>query len=198
MKLRNFIEKYFLIDDARTGKIVPFIFRQVQNKYYETLLADYDETKNFTGLREIVLKARKEGVTSFVLALFCADIILNPNPVRYLEISYKDDATSQHFRRAKQFILSYFKQKTNIDDERKLEKMIFKSLNEGSEFVLAHNGASFYCGTASTRTGERGGTVQGVLFSEAAFYPDTGIINASEIIEIITQHGSCWDWNDIS
>ncbi len=43
--------------------------------------------------------------------------------------------------------------------------------------------ASFYVGTASARTGERGGTTQGVLFSEPAHYPDTDIIKAREIIE---------------
>jgi len=182
LKFKNFIEDNFLIDNEKTSELVPFHFRLVQQKYYEQLLADYDETKNFTGLREIILKARKEGFTSLILALFCADIIFNKNPVRYLEISYKDDATKQHFRRAKNFILSCY-EKNPQKWNRHLENKIFKSINEGSEFVLRQNGASFYVGTASARTGERGGTVQGVLFSESAFYPDTGIITAKEIIE---------------
>ena len=183
MKFQKFIEKYFLIDDPKTGALVPFSFRPVQAKYYEMLCNDYSEEENFNGARELILKARKEGFTSLILALFCADLIYNENPIRYLEISYKDDATKQHFRRAKTFILSYFRNKLQIDDNSKLEKQVFKSISEGSEFVLAHNGASFYVGTASTRTGERGGTTQGILFSEAAFYPSTGIINADEIIE---------------
>lgn len=183
MKLRGLIEKYFLIDDAETGQLVPFIFRPVQARYYEDLCKDYSEEENFNGLREMILKARKEGFTSLILGLFAATMILSKHPIRFLEISYKDDATKQHFRRIKTFILSYYKKKTGIEDERRLEKQIFKSVNEGSEFVLAKNGASFYVGTASVRTGERGGTVQGCLFSEIAHYPDTGILNASEILE---------------
>lgn len=183
MKFRDFIEDNFLIDDAETGQLVPFKFRPVQARYYEALCKDYSEAKNFKGLREMILKARKEGFTSLILGIFAADIIYNDNPPRYLELSYKDDATKQHFRRIKTFILSYFRKKTGIEDEQKLEKLVFRSINEGSEFVLAHTGASFYVGTASVRTGERGGTVQGVLFSECAHYPDTGILRASEIIE---------------
>lgn len=191
MRIRAFIEEYFWIDDAETAKLVPFKFRKPQEKYYALLCADYLERNEFRGAREIILKARKEGFTSMVLAIFCAVLLLSKDPIRFLEISYKDDATKQHFRRAKIYILSYYAKKFNIDPslvvtgdvQKNLEKIVFKTLNEGSEMVLAHNGASFYVGTASTRTGERGGTVQGVLFTEAAFYPNTGILRADEIIE---------------
>lgn len=183
MKYREFIEAYFDIDDPETGQMVPFRFRPVQSRYYEMLCQEYGEDTSFRGLREIILKARKEGFTSLVLALFCADMLMNRHPVRYLEISYKDDATRQHFRRAEGYILSYFAKKTGVTDRKQLRRMVFDTYNDGHEVVLAHNGASFYVGTASTRTGERGGTVQGLLFTEAAHYPDTGIISASEIIE---------------
>jgi hypothetical protein len=191
MRIRAFIEEYFWIDDAETAKLVPFRFRKPQEKYYALLAEEYLESTNFRGLREIILKARKEGFTSLVLAIFCALLLISKDPIRFLEISYKDDATKQHFRRAKVYILSYYAKKFGInpadvvksDVEKYLEKIVFKSINEGSEMVLALNGASFYVGTASTRTGERGGTVQGVLFTEAAFYPNTGILRADEIIE---------------
>jgi len=181
-QIKRFIEENFLIDDPETAEFVPFKFRPIQDKYYCQLLKDYEESNNFDNLREIILKARKEGFTSLVLAIFCAIIILSPNAVRYLEISYKDDATKQHFRRAKNFILSAFQRDPSKWD-RDLDRKIFDSVSDGQEFVLKTNKASFYCGTASARTAERGGTVQGVLFSEPAHYPNTGIINASEIIE---------------
>lgn len=191
MKIKEFIEEYFWIDDAETAQLVPFKFRKPQEKYYALLCSDYLQKNNFRGAREIILKARKEGFTSLILAIFCALMLMSKDPVRYLEISYKDDATKQHFRRAKVYILSYFAKHLGIDPrdvvksdvQKYLEKNIFKSISEGSELVLGHNGASFYVGTASTRTGERGGTVQGVLFTEAAFYPNTGILRADEIIE---------------
>lgn len=189
MQIRKFIETYFDIDDPeKNGRLVPFQFRKPQIKFYNLLCETYSEDLNFEGAREIILKARKEGFTSLVLAIFAAIIILSDDPVRFLEISYKDDATKQHFRRIKTYIVSYYRKKLKapdggtLDDET-IEKLIFKTINEGSEFVMRHNGASFYVGTASTRTGERGGTVQGVLFTEAAQYPNTGILRAEEIIE---------------
>lgn len=187
MKYRDFIEDNFLIDDMDTGAMIPFKFRDVQNKYYDTLCQTYNEGAHFSGLRELILKARKEGFTSLILALFCADIILNPNGVRYLEISYKDDATSQHYRRAKGYIMSFYRKVAmrtgKYTNDKALEKQIFSSINDGHEFIMAHNGASFYVGTASVKTGERGSNVHGVLFTEMAFYPNTDIIKASEIIE---------------
>ena len=182
MQFKRFIEDNFLIDDKDTGALVPFKFRRIQERYYKVLCNDYSEADNFKGLREIDLKARKEGFTSMWLGIFCADMCWNPNPVRYLEISYKDDATSQHFTRAKKFVLSFF-EKDLAKWNKDLDRLIFSKITDGTEFILRHNGASFYVGTASTKTGERGGTVQGVLFTEAAHFPDTGLIKASEIIE---------------
>ena len=192
MKIRDLIQDNFLIDHPETSALVPFIFRDVQNRYYNILCKDYSEENSFEGARELDLKARKEGFTSLWLGIFEAISILSFNSVRFLEISYKDDATLQHYRRAKNFITSYFAKKevgNNLEDIKKLIfdkqflKKIFYSDNEGQEFVLGHNGASFYVGTASTKTGERGGTVKGVLFTESAHFPDSGIISANEIIE---------------
>lgn len=187
MKIRQIVEENFLIDDAVTGALVPFILRPVQDKYYGLLNTDYGEANNFTGAREIILKARKEGFTSLILAIFAAISVITKDPVRYLEISYKDDATLQHFRRFRAYILSFYAKQAGYPKEavtdEKFMRQIFSSYQEGKELVLRENGASFYVGTANTKTGERGGTVQGVLFTEDAHFPDTGIINASEIVE---------------
>lgn len=193
MKIKSFIEDNFLIDHQESSALVPFIFRPVQAKYYDTLCQEYSEENNFEGVREIDLKARKEGFTSLWLGIFEAISIMSYDPVRFLEISYKDDATLQHYRRAKTYVASYFAKKEvgdNMSDIKKLIldrqflRKIFYSDSEGEEFVLAHNGASFYVGTASSKTGERGGTVKGILFTESAHFPDSGgKITAAEIIE---------------
>lgn len=193
MKIKSFIEDNFLIDHHESGALVPFKFRDVQSNYYRILCEDYLEENNFEGAREINLKARKEGFTSFWLGIFEAISILSDDPVRFLEISYKDDATLQHYRRAQMYVLSYFARKevgNDVSDIKKIvydksfRRKVFFSDNEGEEFVLAHNGASFYVGTASARTGERGGTVKGVLFTESAHFPDSGgKTSAAEIIE---------------
>lgn len=187
MKIRQIIEDNFLVDDAVTGALVPFNFRPVQVAYYDMLNKDYGEKTIFNGAREIILKARKEGFTSLILAIFAAVCVINTDPVRYLEISYKDDATLQHFRRFRTYVLSFYAKQAGLPQEvindPKFQRNIFASYKEGTEMVLRENGASFYVGTANTKTGERGGTVQGVLFTEDAHFPDTDIITASEIVE---------------
>jgi len=184
--IRRFIETNFLIDDV-SGKFVRFEFNPVQDKYWRELVHAYGESLD--GVREEVLKARREGFTSLILGIFAALDIETRNATRTLEISYKDDATKQHFRRYKNFILSCFQSNTAKWD-KSLEIKLFKSQSEGSELVLAHNQASFYVGTANVRTGERGGTVQRLLFTEHAHYPDTGILSAGEVIDATSQQVS--------
>lgn len=184
MKYRAFIEDNFLIDDAKTGELVPFKFNAVQNKYYDELVAEYDIEKKGLAvpLREDILKARREGFSSLVLALFAADDILSDNPTITQVISYKDDATKIFRQRYKNFVYSFYSKQSGVPIRQIKDRDIF-STYEGGEYTLKHNGAKFVCGTASARTGERGGVVQKLLFSEAAFYPDTENMTAKEIIE---------------
>lgn len=189
---RQFIQDYFLIDDQNTGKLVPFTFRPIQNAYYDTLCKEYDIERRGVGvpIREDILKARKAGFTSLILGLFAADDILNENPTEGELISYKDDATKQFRKRYRTFILSYFAREAGIeigevqagaDALEKFAPAVFE-IDKSGEYKLRHNGARFYCGTASARTGERGGTLHKLLFSEHAHYPDTSNMSAREIV----------------
>lgn len=172
------IEKFFLIDDAKTGKLVPFKLRKVQLRYFRMLLKDYPDDRD--PIREIILKARKEGFTSLILAIFAAACILSDDPIRLMEISYKADSTRQHFNRFCVYIESFCAYH-GIDYKK------FVSTTDNNEVVFNHNRATFFVGTASARTGERGGTVHGILFSEAAHYPDTENMAAAEIVEASSQ-----------
>ena len=192
MKYRDFIQKRFLIDEPKSGQLVRFLFREVQNRYYDELVRDYDiENKGLTNpVREIILKARKEGFTSLVLALFAVDDLMSDNPTETLVISYKDDATQTFRKRYRNYILSYgaYKLGYSVEQIQKepqiLDQVAKQMLSvDSTEFELRHNKAHFYCGTASARVGGRGGTVQKLLFSEAAFYPDKKEMRAKEIIE---------------
>jgi len=181
-RIRDFIQDTMLIDDPVSGKMVPFHFRKPQNKYYDELVNDYGSEWWFNDVDEIDVKARKMGFTSMWLAVFASVMLLYKEPRRFLEISYKIDATKQHFRRMRGFLLSPLFKNTKLWND-KLFGVYFDVHTEGSEMVLKENKASFYCGTATSRTGERGGTVYGLLLSEAAHYPDTTIVTANEIIE---------------
>lgn len=192
MKYHQFIEENFCIDEPKSGQLVPFLLRQVQNRYYDELVRDYDiEKKGLTvAIREDILKARREGFSSLILALFAVDDLMSDNPTETLVISYKDDATATFRKRYRNFILSYGAKKLGHSVEQiqqnpsvldQVAKTMFSV--DSTEYELKHNKAHFYCGTASARVGGRGGTVQKLLFSEAAFYPDKKELRAKEIIE---------------
>ncbi len=192
MKYRKFIETYFLIDEPKSGKLVPFVFNKVQAKYYQDLCDKYGiEVNGLTmPIRDIILKARREGFSSFVLALFAADDILQENPTESLVISYRDDATETFRKRYRLYILSYFARKRGYTIEQiQKEPSIFDAVakmdltTDASDIEMRHNRAHFYCGTASARTGGRGGVLQKLLFSEEAHYPDTEKMTAKEIVD---------------
>lgn len=182
MKYRQFIEDKFLIDDPKTGQLVPFRFREVQAKHYQQLCDVYDiENKGIgTPVRDMIVKARKQGFSSLILALFAADDILQENPTTSQVISYKDDATKVFRIRYMNYVMSWAKQDLGRA-EIKLKDVFSQA--EGGNYTLKHNDARFLCGTASARTAERGSTVHKLLFSEAAHYPDTDVMTAREIIE---------------
>src|SRR3990167_2712555 len=119
MRYRSYIEDHFLIDEPKSGKLVPFKFRPVQEKYYNELVRDYDiEKKGLTvPVREIILKARREGFSSLVLALFAADDLMSEHPTESLVISYRDDATQVFRKRYKTYITSYGAQKLGYTTE---------------------------------------------------------------------------------
>jgi len=177
---RKFIEEQFLIrakeEQGNMGYVVPFKLNKVQNKYYDAMLADYP---NYEGVREIILKARQQGFSSFILALFAVDFITKPNSVSVC-ISYRSDETKRLFRRVHFYIESYCER--NGWDVRD-----YLSIDTKDELENATNGSYFYIGTAGAKVGGRGATVTNLHFSEAAFFEDTDKITAKEIIEATSQ-----------
>ena len=193
MRYRDFIQTKFLVDEPKTGKLVPFIFRDVQNKYYDQLVRDYDiERKGLSvPIRELDLKARRQGFSSFILALFASDDILSENATETSVISYKDDATAVFRKKYRISVLSCMAIESGYSVEdiqhnpnilESLAKQYFSKDEEG-DYELRHNKAHFYCGTASAKVGGRGGVLHKLHFSELAFYPDKEAITAREIVE---------------
>ena len=175
-KYRDFIQKNFLILDSSTQKPVPFILNPVQNKYYSMLLEDYPKME---GVREIVLKARQEGISSLVLALFTVDFLLSPYSISIC-ISHRKDATELLFKKVR-FYIDSFCEKMGYNKDTFL-RTDNKGLLESNV-----NRAMFYVGTAGAKVGGRGGSATNILYSEAAFYQSTGKITAEEIILATSQ-----------
>jgi len=174
----RFIQENFEVMDKDTLIPIPFTFNVVQKRYNEILSKEYPDME---GVREIVLKARQEGMSSFILALFATDFLLRPYSVSIC-ISHRKDATDVLFKKVKSYIDSYFrvlaKNKMDPDD---IAKQFLKSDNRNL-LENATNGAMFYIGTAGAKVGGRGGTARNILFSECAFYQDTDLITAQEIV----------------
>lgn len=176
---RKFIEDNFSVIDKDTLIPVPFRFNKVQSKYYEILTTENPEME---GVREIVLKARQEGMSSFILALFAADFLLRPYSISIC-ISHRKDSTDLLFKKVKSYLDSYFAvlAKQYGTTSEAVAKQFLKSDNRNL-IENATNNAMFYIGTAGAKVGGRGGTARNILFSECAFYQDTELITAQEIV----------------
>lgn len=174
----------------REGQIpVPFRFNVVQQKYYDMMFVDEKAAyPNQEGVREIILKARQQGFSSFILALFAVDFLTRPYSISIC-ISHRKDSTELLFKKVRFYIESYLRklakmQGIKFDDE--VMRQFFKSDNKGM-IENATNHAMFYIGTAGSKVGGRGGSARNIHFSEAAFYQDTELITAKEIIVATAQ-----------
>lgn len=177
---KKFIEDNFMVRpkevDNEMGFVIPFKFNKVQNLYYDRMRHDYPK---MDGLREIILKARQQGFSTMILAMFVVDFITKPNSVSIC-ISHRSKETKLLFKRVRFFIESYCtKHGFDIKD--------YLSVDTKEELENATNGAYFYIGTAGSKVGGRGDTVTNIHFSEAAFYQETEKVDAKEIIEATSQ-----------
>lgn len=173
---KKFIEDNFAILDLKKQTPVPFKLNPVQIKYLDTLLTEHPDME---GTREIILKARQEGFSSFILALFAVDFIMRPFSVSIC-ISHRKDSTELLFKKVK-FYLESFCQKRGFS----LKDYLATDTKGMIENKV--NNAVFYIGTAGAKVGGRGGSARNIHFSEAAFYQDTELITAEEMITATTQ-----------
>lgn len=173
---RAFIEGEFTIVDKDNAE-VPFRLNSVQDKYYNLMVSDYG--KGLEGAREIILKARQEGFSSLILALFAVDFLTVPNSVSIC-ISHNRGDTEKLFRKVHHYIEAYCKGNGFTTEQ-------YLSVDTKSELENATNNAYFYIRTAGSKIGGRGGTATNIHFSEAAFFESTEKITATEIIEATVQ-----------
>jgi hypothetical protein len=146
--LRIISDNFQIID--KSEKSVPFLLNSVQEALFRTLSG-----------KDIVLKARQEGVSSLVLALFTVDFLFMENS-RSVCIAHDKDSTIKLFDRVKYFIKS-FEEKNGIKVPMNYETR--------TELVNQSNNAYFYVGTAGSGNFGRSATLTNIHFSEIAFYP---------------------------
>lgn len=141
------IENLFqIVDKARNE--VPFRLNSAQRAI--------DENWH---LRNIIPKARQEGVSAFVLARFTVICMSRPN-TRAVVISHEKEATERMLDRV-HFYLDHLKSPPAVlENESK------------SEITFRKTGSSFYIGTAGAKAFGRGDTISHLHCSEVAFWPD--------------------------
>jgi hypothetical protein len=138
------IEGYLKITDFETGEIVPFKLNYTQDK----LLAEFAHNN-------VILKARKEGISTLILAI----AIINCNEFKNFNAVFLADLsqnTKKIFERAKD-IIKHADIKLDVDIQN--EVIIFKKT--GSTMIIS---------TAGRKSAFRGSDVHFAHLSEAAFF----------------------------
>lgn len=187
---RGFIQDNFFILNKH-GELVPFVFNDVQNLWYDELVAEYGE--ELQGIRENDLKGRQFGISSVITGMFATDFILSELghiPVTNSDIySHKDDETTAHINRFNLFLDSYLMQDqgAGIEDMENTEarqafRRAFLAIDNGGQIKSKKRGAEYHAQTASAKVSGRGGTKQNIHWSEVAFYPNTEIMNAKTLV----------------
>lgn len=183
---KKFIEENFTVLDYTTQQPVPFRFNNVQSLFYDSMQTDYVD---MNGIREVVLKARREGMSSLILALFTVDFLLRPYSVSIC-ISHNKQATELLFKTVKRYLESFINcRNEKLKAEGKAPITMKDILGSETKGMIENklNKAMFYIGTAGAKVGGRGGYARNIHFSEAAFYQDTELITAEEMISATAQ-----------
>lgn len=192
---RKFIESIFYLKD-KEGKIVPFKLNGVQSDYLNLLEKEYPTMQ---GIRENILKGRQFGLSTQWGGIFTTDFImssLGEIDITNSDIySYKDEDTKSHFERVNLFLNSYLIHTQGGDYGDLIRQGYLKELMEAIEalrkeflkvdttnYLESINGTQIMTKTASAKVSGRGSTKQNIHWTEPAFYPNTEILSARQLM----------------
>jgi hypothetical protein len=151
-RYQAFIEDNFRLI-SKDSLEVPFVLNSIQKKYVQ---------EDSTG-KDVILKARQQGFSSLILAIFTADFILKQNSRSLIVADIADNAT-ELLDRVKFYIQAY--------EEINKVKVPLK-YNSKYELFNEANGSRYTIGTADNRELGRSKTITNLHLSEFAFYPDS-------------------------
>lgn len=151
MNYKKFIEARFRIIDKNQQEL-PFVLNTIQEKYL---------SHDMTG-RDVILKARQQGFSSLILAMFTADFILKPNVVNYV-VADIDDNASDLLQRVKYYLKTY---------EQITGAKIPLKYNSKTELHNEAMNSTYKIGTAKNAEFGRSKTITNLHLSEFAFYPN--------------------------
>lgn len=167
IKYKPFIEDNFAIVD-KTGSTIPFVLNPIQNLY-----VTQDSSQ-----KDVILKARQQGFSSLILAIFATDFILKQN-TRSVVVADIDDNASELLDRVKLYIRFY--------EEINKIKIPLK-YNSKSELLNEFNGSRYTIGTAKNTELGRSKTIHNLHLSEFAFYPNAER-NLASVVQAVPENG---------
>lgn len=148
LKSKLFIEDELTIID-KTGTEIPFKLNPIQDKFVQEA----------TG-KDIILKGRQMGFSSFILAAFTKDFIFKENSLSVVVADISDNALDLLAR-----VKGYIKAFEHVNNVK-----IPLKYNSKYELQNGANGARYIIGTAENTEFGRSKTITNLHFSEAAFY----------------------------
>ena len=185
---KSFIKDCFYLKDKQ-GRIVKFLFNDVQDSYYRTLEEDYP---TFQGIRENILKGRQFGISTMWSGIFTVDFILSAigeiNLIDSDIYSHKDSETASHFARVNMFLDSWLLHTQGGDYSNQEHRAELGKLRQAflkvdtANLLIAKNGTQIQTQTASAKVSGRGSTKQNIHWTEPAFYPNTEIMSAKNLM----------------
>jgi len=153
----KFYAKYHLKIRAKSGDMISFILNEAQ----ERLHAFIEKQKKETGrVRILILKARQQGFSTYVGGRFYHHTTRFLGKATFI-LSHEADTTEKLFQiieRIHKNCPEAAKMQTDVANRR---RMVFSGIN-----------SEYFVGTAGNENVGRGGTIQYLHASEAAFYPD--------------------------
>lgn len=147
-KSKLFIEDNLTIID-KNGNEIPFVLNDMQNQFVEDAQG-----------KDIILKGRQMGFSSFILGAFTGDFIYRDNSLSVVIADIADNAQDL-LARVKHYIKAW---------EQKNNTKVPLKYNSKYELQNAANGARYIIGTAENTEFGRSKTITNLHMSEAAFY----------------------------
>lgn len=143
-----FIEDMLSIID-KNGQEIPFVLNDIQRQFVEDAQG-----------KDIILKGRQMGFSSFILGAFTGDFIYKENSLSVVIADIADNAQDL-LARVKHYIKAW--------EEKNNTKVPLK-YNSKYELQNAANNARYIIGTAENQEFGRSKTITNLHMSEAAFY----------------------------
>lgn len=164
---KRFIETQLDIVN-KEGELVPFKLNKIQDRFL---------TRDTANRKDIILKARQQGFSSLILAIFLADFLLKPNTFNVVIADDTDNAQGL-LKRVKDY-LKCWGYKNNIDVKKMLK------YNSKYELYFEANNSTYQIGTAQNTQFGRSRTITNLHMSEGAFYPYLSDILAGAVQAVV-------------